>query len=78
MGCKTTRSTWQSVKQVLWRTSFMAVTFTSRSPWRPLVGEILNLEWEEGSNHDKFAVFSSTLLSLAMFLESFHRCFGKS
>ena len=24
--------------------------------WRPLVGEILTLEREEGNNHDKFAV----------------------
>ena len=24
--------------------------------WWPLVGEILTLEWEEGNNHDKFAV----------------------
>ena len=24
--------------------------------WRPLVGEILTLEREEGNNHDKFAI----------------------
>ena len=31
---KTAHSTWQSVKQVLWRASFVAVTFTSRSGGR--------------------------------------------
>ena len=44
----------QSVKQVLWRASFVAVTFTSRSGG--YLSEILTLECEEGNNHDKFAV----------------------
>ena len=35
-----TRSTWQSAKQI----------------WRPVVREIVTLEWEEGNNNDKFAV----------------------
>ena len=60
--------TWQSVKQVLWRASFMAVTFTSRS-----VGRLSErLEREEGNNHDKFIV------SLLLFPESFRGCFGTS
>ena len=28
--------------------------------WRPLVGEILILEWEEDNNRDKFAVSQSS------------------
>ena len=28
--------------------------------WRPLVREILILEWEEDNNHDKFAVSQSS------------------
>ena len=59
-----TRSTWQSVKQVLWRASIMAITFTRKSGG--LVGEILTLEWEEGTN--SLSVSSRMLLSLAMFL----------
>ena len=44
--------------------------------WWPLVREILTLEWEESNSHDKFS--SRMLLSLAIFLESFHGCFGTS
>jgi len=50
---KTALSTWQSVKQVLWRASFVTITFTSR------YGGCLSertLEQEEGYNHDKFTV----------------------
>ena len=47
--------------------------------WQQLVEEILTLEREEGNNRDKFAVsFSSMLLSLAMFLESFRGSVGTS
>ena len=42
--------------------------------WRPLVGEILTLERKDVTN--SLSVFSSMLLSLAMFLESFRGCFG--
>jgi len=41
-------------KQVLWRASFVAITFTSRSGGR-LSERLLTLEREEDNNHDKFA-----------------------
>ena len=44
--------------------------------WWLLVGETLTLEQEKGN--DLLSAFSSMLLSLAMFLESFHGCFGTS
>ena len=75
---KTAHSTWQSVKQVLWRASFVAVTFTSRSGGR-FSGEILTLEREEGYNHDNsLSIFPSMVLSLAMFFDSFRGYFGTS
>ena len=47
--------------------------------WRPLVGEILTLEREEGNNHDKFAI---SLLKHATILghvpREFSGCFGTS
>jgi len=47
--------------------------------WRLLLGEILTLEWEEGYNHDKFAV---SLLKHATVLghvpQSFRGCFDIS
>ena len=39
------------VKQVFWRASFVAITFTSRSGSHLL--DLLILEREEGNNHDK-------------------------
>ena len=41
--------------------------------WQPLVGEILTLEWEEGNNHDKFAVsLLKNATVVAVFLKSIH------
>ena len=57
---KTSRSTWQSVKQVLWRVSFVAVTFTSRSGG--CLSETLTLEWEKGNDHSVSLLKHATVL----------------
>ena len=64
---------WQSVKQVLWRASIHG-RHIYKQIWRPLVGEILTLEREEGNNHDKFAVSLLKYTTVpCMFLKSFSR-----
>ena len=70
-------STWQS-KQVLWRVSFVAMTFTSTSGCRLLERYQPCNGRRATTMTNLLSVSSIMLLSLAMFLKTFCRCFGIS
>lgn len=69
---------WQSMKSLAWRVSFMVITSTSVSGdhlfWR-------YSPWDRRRTTPTthlLSLFSKMLLSSAMFHESFHGCFGTS